>query len=292
MAPATDTGVRDSRRACLPGPVITPAYRGIVTATSDLSGTGELSAESPLVTAPTPPEGWFVSLVPPPDSLPLEVDLRGPSELPLPVPPARVAEAVSAAADVVDLTPPAAAAARPATQADAADPAVRPCAPLPPELSPRPGGVVAAARPRPEAAAQQPTASSGRPSLRSLWRGGLPTPAVLAAAALVLLPGVVLDLARDGTFGLPSAVLFVLAAAGVPLLLRARSLAVGAVLPPLLFAGAATTIAWRSGLNQGTRQIGLDVGTTMAVNAPLLFAGTAVAVAVVAGRLVVRLARR
>ena len=55
---------------------------------------------------------------------------------------------------------------------------------------------------------------------------------------------------------------------------------------------AATTIAWRSGLNQGTRQIGLDVGTTMAVNAPLLFAGTAVAVAVVAGRLVVRLARR
>jgi hypothetical protein len=280
MAPATDTGVRDSRRACLPGPVITPAYRGIVTATSDLSGTGELSAESPLVTAPTPPEGWFVSLVPPPDSLPLEVDLRGPMDMPvpLPVPPARVAEAVAAAAVAVDLAPP-------------ADPAVRPAALLPPELSPRPGGPVTG-RARPEPAAEQPTGSSGRPSWRSLWRGGLPTPAVLAVAALVLLPGVVLDLARDGTFGLPSAVFFVLGAAGVPLLLRARSLAVGAVLPPLLFAGAATTIAWRSGLNQGTRQIGLDVGTTMAVNAPLLFAGTAVAVAVVAGRLVVRLARR
>ena len=270
--------------------MITPAYRGSVTATSDLSGTGELPAESPLVTAPTQPEGWFVSLVPPPDSLPLEVDLRGPSEVPLPVPPARVAEAVAAAAVAVDLAPPAAVAAGPAAQPDAADPAVRPAAPLPPELSPRAGGPVAT-RARPEAAAQ-PMASSGRPSLRSLWRGGLPTPAVLAVATLVLMPGVVLDLARDGTFGLPSAVLFVLAAAGVPLLLRTRSLAVGAVLPPLLFAGAATTIAWRSGLNQGTRQIGLDVGTTMAVNAPLLFAGTALAVAVVAGRLVVRLARR
>jgi len=258
--------------------VIGPAYRGTVTATTDMSAAGEMppgnpatsdppapaataADESPLVRAPAPQEGWFVSLVPPPDALPLEVDLRGPSD-PVPVPPARVAD----------------------------PPAVRPAAPLPPELSPRPGGPVAAQVGRP-APAEAP-ATTARPGFRSLWQGGLPTPAVLGAAALVLLPGVVLDLARDGTFGPPSAVSFVLATASVPLLLRARSLVVGAVLPPLLFVGAATAIAWRSGLNQGTRQVGLDVGTTMAVNAPLLFAGTALAVAVVAGRLVVRLVRR
>jgi hypothetical protein len=230
--------------------------------------------DSPLVTAPTPREGWFVSLVPPPDSLPLEVDLRGTSD---PSPRAPVAEtAAPPASSDPAVRPP--------------DPAVRPSAPLPPELSPRPGGPAARPAERPAPAAR-PVATA-RPGVRSLWQGGLPTPAVLGVAALVLLPGVVLDLARDGTFGLPSTVFFVLAAAGVPLLLRTRSLAVGAVLPPLLFAGAATAIAWRSGLNQGTRQIGLDVGTTMAVNAPLLFAGTALAVAVVAGRLVVRLVRR
>ena len=263
-------------RACLPGPVIRPAYRCRVTATTRTSTTGDPPAatatpatadESPLVTAPTAREGWFVSLVPPPDSLPLEVDLRGPSD-PVPVPPARVAEA------------------------DTTDPAVRPAAPLPPELSPRAGRPTDArsGSPTPEDASTAPVPA--RPAIRSLWQGGLPTPAVVAVAALVLLPGVVLDLARDGTFGLPSTVFFVIAAVGVPLLLRSRSLAVGAVLPPLLFAGAATAIAWRSGLNQDTRQIGLDVGTTMAVNAPLLFAGTALAVAVVAGRLLLGLVRR
>ena len=261
-------------RACLPGPVIGPAYRGSVTATPETGERADVAPatadESPLVTAPAEQEGWFVSLVPPPDSLPLEVDLRGPSD-PVPVPPARVADAPAAVA-------------------------VRPAAPLPPELSPRAGRPAPARSEGPTTETAKETATAApvpaRPGLRSLWRGGLPTPAVVALAALVLLPGVVLDVARDGTFGLPSAVFFVVAAAAVPLLLRTRSLAVGAVLPPLLFAGAATAIAWRSGLNQGTRQIGLDVGTTMAVNAPLLFAGTALALAVVAGRLLVRLARR
>jgi hypothetical protein len=257
--------------------VIRPAYRGSVTAIHDTQGTGDLSAstpapadEGPLVAAPTPREGWFVSLVPPPDSLPLDVDLRGPSD-PVPVPPAR------AATDAA--VPPAA--------APPADATVRSGAPLPPELSPRADAPVAPAR-----SPQPPVAPAARPGIRSLWRDGLPTPIVLGVAALVLLPGVVLDLARDGTFGLPSTVVFVLAASSAPLLLRTRSLAVGAVLPPLLFATAAGVIAWRSGLNQGTRQIGLDVGTTMAIHAPLLFAGTALALVLVAGRLVVRLVRR
>ena len=281
--------------ACLPGAVIRPAYRGSVTATARTSETGErpdvtpaTADESPLVTAPAQQEGWFVSLVPPPDSLPLEVDLRGPSD-PLPVPPARVAEApvapASSAVPAPEVEDPAAASTGTDTGA-----VVRPAAPLPPGLSPRPGGPAAARVGR--TAPEEPPATAGRDRVRSLWQGGLPTPAVLAVAGLLLLPGVVLDVARDGTFGLPSAVFFVLAALAVPMLLRTRSLAVGAVLPPLLFAGAATVIAWRSGLNQGSRQIGLDVGTTMAVNAPLLFAGTALALAVVAARLVVRLVRR
>ena len=285
-------------RACLPGAVIRPAYRGSVTATTRTSTTGELPAatpatadESPLVTAPSPQEGWFVSLVPPPDSLPLEVDLRGPSD-PLPVPPARVAETPVADAPAVETPVATPIPVVPSAPAAETDDAVRPAAPLPPELSPRAGRPAAARSGSP--ASEKVTAAPvlSRQGFRSLWQGGLPTPAVVALAALVLLPGVVLDLAGDGTFGLPSAVFFVVAAAAVPLLLRTRSLAVGAVLPPLLFVAAATVIAWRSGLNQGTRQIGLDVGTTMAVNAPLLFAGTAVALAVVAGRLVVRLARR
>ena len=243
-----------------------------MTATSETGGlpavTPATADDGPLVAAESPREGWFVSLVPPPDSLPLEVDLRGSAD-PVLLPPARTA------ADV----PP-------------ADAVVRPAAPLPPELSPRPGGPSAAAAGATDPASPPATPRSAQARVRSLWRGGLSTPAVITIAALVMLPGVVLDVLRDGSFGLPSALFFVLAAAGVPLLLRTRSLAVGVVLPPLLFAGAAAAIAWRSGLNHGTRQIGLDVGTTMAVNAPLLFAGTALALAVVAGRLVVRLARR
>ena len=110
--------------------------------------------------------------------------------------------------------------------------------------------------------------------------------------ALLLAPGVLLDVARDGSFGLPSTVFFLLAALGTPLVLRPRSLASAVVLPPLTFAATAAAIAWRSGLNNGTRQIGLDAGTTMAVHAPRIFAGTAAALLVVLVRVSVRLARR
>jgi hypothetical protein len=128
--------------------------------------------------------------------------------------------------------------------------------------------------------------------LRGTWVQGLPTGLTVLLVAVLMTPGVLLDVARDGSFGLPSTVLLLLVAGGAPLVLRPRSLASGIVLPPLVFAATAAAIAWRSGLNQGSRQIGLDAGTTLALHAPVAFAATAVAVLVVLGRVAVRLVRR
>jgi hypothetical protein len=128
--------------------------------------------------------------------------------------------------------------------------------------------------------------------LRGTWVQGLPTGLTVLLVAVLMTPGVLLDVARDGSFGLPSTVLLLLVAVGAPLVLRPRSLASGIVLPPLVFAATAAAIAWRSGLNQGSRQIGLDAGTTLALHAPVAFAATAVAVLVVLGRVAVRLVRR
>lgn len=111
-------------------------------------------------------------------------------------------------------------------------------------------------------------------------------------ALLVLTPAVVLDLVTDATFGLPSTIGFLLAAMAAPLVVRTSGLATAAVLPPLLFAGAVSALAWFSGNNEGARELVLDVGTTLALSAPILFAGTAACLAVVLGRLLWRLLRR
>jgi len=232
-----------------------------VTASPD---TGELpvvtpgpDAEGPLIPSPTEPPAWFVSLVPPKDSLPLDFD-------PLASPPS---SSVGAAVEMVSVE---------------TGPSTTGAAVVPSRL------VVPA--PRTEAV---PVASQSRlERLRGTWVQGLPTSLVVLLVAVLLAPGVLLDVARDGSFGLPSTVLFLLAAVGTPLVLRPRSLASGVVLPPLAFAAIAAGIAWRSGLNHGSRQIGLDAGTTMALHAPLMFAGTAAALLVVLTRVTVRLVRR
>ncbi len=121
---------------------------------------------------------------------------------------------------------------------------------------------------------------------------GLTGVGVAVLAVLVLAPGVAVDLVVGGSFGLASAVFFVLASLAGALAARPAALASAAVLPPLLFTGAVTTLAWRSGDNAGTRELGLDVGTTLALSAPLLFVTTAATVAVVLARAAVRLARR
>ena len=144
------------------------------------------------------------------------------------------------------------------------------------------------------AAAAEPAGSMTEllASLRALSTTGLTGPGATVLAVLVITPGVLLDLARDGSFGLASSVLFVLAAVAAALTVRVRALATAAVLPPLLFAGAVSALARLSGNNEGTRELVLDVGTTLAVSAPLLFGGTAAALAVVLGRVVIHLSRR
>lgn len=251
--------------------------------------TGELpvvtpgpDADGPLIPSPTEPPAWFVSLVPPKDSLPLDFD-------PLASPPAST---VGAAVEMVSvetgpsvaLVTEAAETAAPATAATgtSTETAATDAAEVPARL------VVPAPRAEPG-----PVANLSRlDRLRATWAQGLPTSLVVLLVAVLLAPGVLLDVARDGSFGLPSTVLFLLAAVGTPLVLRPRSLASGVVLPPLAFAAIAAGIAWRSGLNNGSRQIGLDAGTTMALHAPLMFAGTAAALLVVLTRVTVRLVRR
>jgi hypothetical protein len=279
-----------------------------VTASPD---TGELpvvtpapETEGPLIPSPTEPPAWFVSLVPPKDSLPLDFD-------PLASPPtATVGAAIDMVAvetgpALVVVTGPAesAAAAARAETATASPPA--PSLPQPSEVPPRlvvPGPQATAASTATSTAASTATApatataTATTPSLverlRGTWVQGLPTGLTVLLVAVLMTPGVLLDVARDGSFGLPSTVLLLLVAGGAPLVLRPRSLASGIVLPPLVFAATAAAIAWRSGLNQGSRQIGLDAGTTLALHAPVAFAATAGAVLVVLGRVAVRLVRR
>jgi hypothetical protein len=279
-----------------------------VTASPD---TGELPVvtpapepEGPLIPSPTEPPAWFVSLVPPKDSLPLDFD-------PLASPPtATVGAAIDMVAvetgpALVVVTGPAesAAATARAETATASPPA--PSLPQPSEVPPRlvvPGPQATAASTATSTAASTATApatataTATTPSLverlRGTWVQGLPTGLTVLLVAVLMTPGVLLDVARDGSFGLPSTVLLLLVAGGAPLVLRPRSLASGIVLPPLVFAATAAAIAWRSGLNQGSRQIGLDAGTTLALHAPVAFAATAGAVLVVLGRVAVRLVRR
>ena len=237
---------------------------------------GELD-DGPLIPSPTPPRAWFVSLVPPKDSLPLDFD------------------PLASGAPDVELTAPSLSLVVP-DQRTTADPATEEPADGV-EAADSPPGDVSAETPVPVSPDAPPAGVSAETRgvldrLRGTWAQGLPTPLTVLAVVGVLAPGVVLDVARDGSFGLPSTVLFLLAAATAPLVLRPRSLPVGVVLPPLAFAAMAAAIAWRSGLNASTREIGLDVGTTMALQAPVLFLGTAAALLVAVGRALVRLARR
>jgi hypothetical protein len=260
--------------------------------------TPEAETEGPLIPSPTDPPAWFVSLVPPKDSLPLDFDplTSAPSTnvgaavdmVSVQTPPgsAAVTDAADAAdaAEVAEATD-AADAADAAEVAEATDAAEVAQAAKPTEL---PAQLIV---PGPRTAPTVATPSRVE-QLRGTWTQGLPTSLVVLLVALLLALGVLLDVARDGSFGLPSTVLFLLAAVGTPLVLRPRSLAGGVVLPPLAFAATAAAIAWRSGLNQGSGQIGLDAGTTMALHAPLIFAGTAAALLVVLTRVTVRLVRR
>jgi hypothetical protein len=121
---------------------------------------------------------------------------------------------------------------------------------------------------------------------------GVTGPAVVVLAAALVAGGAALDLRRDATLGLGTDLAVVLAALVAPAVVRVRSLATAVVLPPLLVAGAATMIARLGGQDRGTRELVLDVGTTLALAAPLVFAATAVAVLVMLVRVGRRVLRR
>ena len=113
---------------------------------------------------------------------------------------------------------------------------------------------------------------------------GVTGPAVVALSVVLVSCGVALDLRRDATLSLGTGVAFVLAALAGPAVVRFRSLVTALVLQPLLFCGAAAALARLGGQNRGSREVLLDVCTTLALSAPLLFAG-------VSGALVVALVR-
>lgn len=121
---------------------------------------------------------------------------------------------------------------------------------------------------------------------------GVTGPAVVALSVVLVACGVALDLRRDATLGLGTGVAFMLAALAGPAVVRFRSLTTALVLQPLLFCGAAAAIARLGGQNRGSREVALDVGTTLALSAPLLFAGVTAALMVAVVRVGRRLAAR
>lgn len=121
---------------------------------------------------------------------------------------------------------------------------------------------------------------------------GVTGPGVVALSVLLVAAGATLDLRGEPTPGIGTALAVLVAAVVAPAVVRFRSLATAAVLPPLLVAGATTVIARLGGRNRGLRELVLDVGTTLALSAPLVFAATALGLVVVLARVARRLATR
>lgn len=117
---------------------------------------------------------------------------------------------------------------------------------------------------------------------------GVTGPALVAVGAAAMACGIGFDLGSGVTAGAGTGLAFLLVAVAGPAVVRARSLATAVVTPPLLFAGAVATIARAGGANRGSREVVLDIGTTLALSAPLLFAGTLLAAAVAVTRLGLR----
>lgn len=106
-------------------------------------------------------------------------------------------------------------------------------------------------------------------------------PAAVAVASLITAAGVAVDLPGDPSLALGTEVAVVLGGLVATCVVRLRSLATPAVLPPLLVTAASLTLAVLGGRNDGSREIVLDLGTTLALSAPLVFGATAACLAVV-----------
>lgn len=130
------------------------------------------------------------------------------------------------------------------------------------------------------------------PAYRSMAAQTLTAPGGVVLAVLLTVPAVLVDLVLGGELGRASVVGVLVACVAAALTVRPKALATVAVLPPLLVAGAVTSLAWLGGRNDGLRQLVLDAGTTLAFSAPELFGVTALTVAVVLARLAWQLVRR
>jgi hypothetical protein len=138
---------------------------------------------------------------------------------------------------------------------------------------------------------------------RAPWSQRLRSALTFAGPGLTGLGGVVLgclvvglgaagDLALGHGLGAGFSATFLLGCVLVACALRTRALAVAIVLPPLLFAGGFALETKTSGQTAGTREMALDVATSLALHAPILFIGTATALAVVIIRVTVHLFHR
>lgn len=121
---------------------------------------------------------------------------------------------------------------------------------------------------------------------------GLTGPSAVAVAALITAGGVAVDVLGDPSVGTGTAVAVVLAVLVATAASPLRSLATAAVLPPLLVAAAALALAVVGGQNEGSRELVLDVGTTLALSAPLVFGATAAGLIVVVVRVGLHAAQR
>jgi Domain of unknown function (DUF6542) len=100
------------------------------------------------------------------------------------------------------------------------------------------------------------------------------------------------DLALGHGLGAGFSATFLFGCVLVACALRTRALALAIVLPPLLFAGGYALETKTSGQTTGTREMALDVATSLALHAPLLFIGTAIAVAIAVVRVAAHIVRR
>ena len=112
--------------------------------------------------------------------------------------------------------------------------------------------------------------------MRRIGTTDLSGPGVVALGVLLASVGVSVDLVGQPALGMGTGIAVVLFAIVGPAVVRYGSLLTAAVLPPLFVAAAAGALARLGGQNSSSREVALDVGTTLALSAPLVFGATAV----------------
>lgn len=171
-------------------------------------------------------------------------------------------------------------------------------APLPTPADPAPGVIGVSLQVGKASAARASAAATGSlsPAVTGLLgrarAHGVTGPATVAIEVLLLALGVAVDLPGQPTLGAGVAVALVAASAAGAAVIRYRSLLTAIILPPLLLLGAAATLARLGGQDRGSRELVLDVGTTLALSAPLAFGATALAIAIGVVRVVRRISTR